>query len=116
MGVFRVPSLRGVTHSGPWLHDGSVLFLEDILRSYARGGRLLESGPYPGDGAQNPYKSELVNGFEMSDEEMNDLMSFLSSLSDNTAMTRPGLQSPFCQTGIDGEYTRTPCIEQIPVF
>jgi len=95
MGVFRVPSLRGVTHSGPWLHDGSALFLQDVLDAYARGGRLIESGERVGDGASNPYKSELVTGFEMSEQERADLLAFLGALTDESVLTRPELQTPF---------------------
>ena len=96
MGRFRVPSLRNLSYTYPWMHDGTELSLESIIDSYARGGRLLESGPYPGDGAQNPYKSELVAGFVLSPSEKEDLLAFLDSLNDPGLAVSPSLGSPFC--------------------
>jgi cytochrome c peroxidase len=95
MGVFRVPSLRGVTTSGPWLHDGSALFLEDVLDSYARAGRQIHSGDRAGDGAMNPYKSDLITGFEMSLQDRSDLLDFLDALTDESVLTRAELQDPY---------------------
>jgi cytochrome c peroxidase len=111
MGVFRIPSLRGVTQTGPWLHDGSALSLEDVLTAYAGGGRLLQSGPYPGDGAENPYKSPLIGGFDMSEDDQQDLLAFLEALSDTSAFTRENLQTPFCQEDAEGAVTNAPCLE-----
>jgi cytochrome c peroxidase len=110
MGRFRVPSLRGVTASGPWTHDGTVLFLPDLLDAYARGGRLIQSGPYPGDGAENPYKSPMLAGFTMTDADRDDLLAFLDALSDTTALSRPSLATPFCTDGDSGEHLSEPCI------
>lgn len=35
-GVFKVPTLRNVTRTGPWMHDGSIANLEEIVRLMAR--------------------------------------------------------------------------------
>lgn len=110
MGRFRIPSLRGVTASGPWTHDGTVLFLTDLLDAYARGGRRIQSGPYPGDGAESPHKSPLITGFELSDEEREDLLAFLESLSDASVLQRPSLSSPFCVDGDSGDTPDEPCV------
>lgn len=67
-GKFRIPSLRNVTLTSPYMHDGSVASLEDVIEHYASGGSL------------HPNKSELINGFKISPDEMTDLMSFLESL------------------------------------
>lgn len=105
-GVFRTPSLRNVALTGPWAHDGSVASLEDMIESYARGGRRLESGANVGDGATNPYKSSLVQGFEISAQETQDLIAFLQALSDPYLLEDPRFQSPFCP--FDGPDTGTP--------
>lgn len=109
MGRFRIPSLRGVTTSGPWTHDGTVLSLSSLIEAYARGGRLIESGPFPGDGAQNPHKSPLVSGFSLSPAEQDDLLAFLGALSDTTALTRDDLATPFCVEGDTGAVLNHPC-------
>jgi cytochrome c peroxidase len=113
MGRFRVPSLRGVLNSGPWMHDGSFLAVEDILDMYARGGRIYEDGDLKGDGALSPYKSPLVTGFEMSKREKEDIMAFFEAISDSDAPIRENLQTPFCIEDFYGGYTNEPCIPQL---
>ena len=101
MGRFRVPSLRGVAETGPWAHDGSVGSLADIIDAYARGGRLLVGGPWPGDGRESPYKDPRITGFELTDSERSQLVAFLEALTDVEANTRPFLQTPFCPDELD---------------
>lgn len=101
MGRFRVPSLRGVAETGPWAHDGSVGSLADIIDAYARGGRLLVGGPWPGDGRESPYKDPRITGFELTDSERAQLVAFLEALTDLEANTRPFLQTPFCPDELD---------------
>ena len=113
MGKFRVPSLRGVLNSGPWMHDGSFLSVEDILDMYARGGRLFEDGEFEGDGALSPFKSPLVTGFDMSIREKEDIMAFFAALSDSDAPIRENLQTPFCIEDFYGGFTNEPCIPQL---
>lgn len=94
-GRFRIPSLRNVAVTKPYMHDGSVETLDDVLTSYARGGRYLASGPYAGDGALHPYKHPAVKGFSLSDAERDDVIAFLESLTDLSFTTRPELGDPF---------------------
>ena len=96
MGRFRVPSLRGVADTGPWGHDGSFSSLGAVLDAYARGGRLLVGGPFPGDGAASPLKDPRITGFSMSEPERRQLLAFLESLTDPAANARPFLQTPWC--------------------
>lgn len=110
MGVFRTPSLRNVAQSGPWLHDGSANDLGDVIDAYARGGRRIESGPNPGDGAENPYKHRLIRGFELSQQERSDLLAFLEALSDSSLMDDPRYQTPFCVV-LQGEVQNAPCVD-----
>jgi cytochrome c peroxidase len=94
MGRFRPPSLRNVERTAPYMHDGSIETLEEVLDHYARGGRLIEDGPYAGDGAESPLKSGLVAGFDLSDAERSDLIAFLRSLTDDRFLTDPALSAP----------------------
>ena len=95
MGRFRTPSLRNVEVTGPYTHDGTIATLEDMVRTYAAGGRNNTSGPYVGDGRINPHKHPLVTGFEISDTEVTDLVAFLESLTDEAFLTNPTLADPF---------------------
>jgi cytochrome c peroxidase len=87
-GKFRVPTLRNIELTAPYMHDGSIAELEDVIQHYARGGRLVADGPWAGDGATNPNKSPLVRGFSITQEERDDVISFLKSLTDEAFVAR----------------------------
>lgn len=87
MGRFKAPTLRNIAVTAPYMHDGSVATLGDVIDHYERGGRLIEDGPNAGDGRRNPFKSEFIRGFELTDEERADLVAFLQSLTDPTVLT-----------------------------
>lgn len=96
MGKFRAPTLRNIALTAPYMHDGSIATLRDVIVDhYARGGRLIEDGPNAGDGAQSPYADPLMIGFEISETEVDDLLAFLHSLTDWTFVCDPTLADPF---------------------
>ncbi len=95
MGRMRVPSLRNVALSFPYMHDGSISTLEEVIDHYARGGRLVQTGPNAGDGQLNPFKSELVQGFPITSQEKADLVAFLHSLTDSTFITSRRFSNPW---------------------
>jgi cytochrome c peroxidase len=94
MGKFRAPSLRNVEVSAPYMHDGSMKTLEEVVDFYARGGRNITAGPFRGDGRENPYKSGFVAGFSLTQSEKEDLISFLKSLTDHEFLTNSALSNP----------------------
>jgi len=93
-GKFRVPTLRNIELTAPYMHDGSVATLEEVIDHYAAGGRLVGEGPLAGDGRQNLNKSALVRPFEISPEERDDLVAFLESLTDEAFVTDPRFAPP----------------------
>jgi cytochrome c peroxidase len=96
-GRFKVPSLRNIAITAPYMHDGSVANLSDVLDIYMRGGRHSTSGPNSGDGAKNKNKSPLLKGFTLSANEKKQVLAFFYSLSDSTLPTNPAFQNPFAQ-------------------
>jgi len=82
MGRFRAPSLRNVAVTGPYMHDGHLETLDDVLDHYAKGG---EGGP---------YQSLFVKGFELGDDERRQLLAFLESLTDEGLLTDPRFAPP----------------------
>lgn len=94
-GKFKTPSLRNVAMTAPYMHDGSVNSLEEVLDIYARGGRNIIIGPAAGDGKDNPHKDHRITGFLLSSFQKNQLLSFLYSLSDSIALSDPAFQNPF---------------------
>jgi cytochrome c peroxidase len=94
MGRFRPPTLRNIAITAPYMHDGSLKTLDDVIRFYERGGRRLESGPNAGDGRISPLKNGLVAGFVLTDEEREDLIAFLEALTDQDFLTNPRFSDP----------------------
>jgi cytochrome c peroxidase len=92
-GKFKPPSLRNIAVTAPYMHDGSIATLEEVVEHYARGGRLLESG----DGKDNPNKSNFLRGFKINAQEKEDLIAFLHALTDNELLTNPAFSDPFAE-------------------
>lgn len=67
-GKFKVPTLRDLAHRGPYMHDGSLKTLGDVLDFYARGG------------LPNPHVDDRLFKFYMDDRTKRDLLAFLDSL------------------------------------
>lgn len=68
-GKFRTPSLRGLKHTAPYMHNGVLTTLEDVVAFYNRGG-----GPHSN-------RSPLLKPLALSKAEQNDLVAFLLTLS-----------------------------------
>jgi cytochrome c peroxidase len=96
-GRFKVPSLRNIGVTAPYMHDGSVNTLDDVITHYARGGRVITSGAAAGDGALHPRKSPFVAGFSITAAERRDLLAFLHALTDSTVLRDPRFSDPTLQ-------------------
>jgi cytochrome c peroxidase len=70
IGKFKTPTLRNIELTAPYMHDGSVNTLLDVIELYNKGG------------AAHPNKSDLIVAQNWSDEEKKDLEAFLKSLTD----------------------------------
>ncbi|HEY0135287.1 MAG TPA: MbnH family di-heme enzyme [Nannocystis sp.] len=93
-GKFRVPTLRNVTLTAPYMHDGSIATLAEVIEHYDAGGREITGGPLAGDGRMNPNKSPLVFPMELDEQEKADLVAFLESLTDPTFASDPRFAAP----------------------
>lgn len=93
-GRFRAPTLRNIRVSAPYMHDGSISTLEEVIDFYAAGGRNITEGKFQGDGRLNPKKNAFVKGFEITAEEKKDLIAFLDSLTDKEFLNNPVHANP----------------------
>ncbi len=93
-GRFRAPSLRNVAVTAPYMHDGSVATLAEVIDIYAAGGRAIAAGPLAGDGRAHPQKSSFIKGFTLTPSEKADLLAFLDSLTDQEFLENPAFGSP----------------------
>jgi cytochrome c peroxidase len=74
-GRFRAPTLRNIARTAPYMHDGSIPTLGEVLDHYAAGGR-----------AAHRNRSPLLRPFTLTDTERADLLAFLESLTDIDAL------------------------------
>ncbi|HPE62397.1 MAG TPA: di-heme enzyme [Thiolinea sp.] len=94
-GRFRPPTLRNIALTAPYMHDGSIATLEDVLRHYMAGGRNITVGAHAGDGRNNPNKSGFVRPFALDEQEFSDLLTFLETLTDDSFINNPRFANPW---------------------
>ena len=82
----KAPTLRNIARSAPYMHDGSIATLGEVVDFYAAGGR--------GEGRSHPGKSAFIKGFTLTAQERQDLLDFLSSLTDEHFLTNPQFAAP----------------------
>ena len=95
VGKFKAPTLRNVALSAPYMHDGSIATLGEVIDHYAAGGRTIGPGPWAGVGRENPAKDPLVHGFPMTPQNRADLIAFLESLTDERVTHDPRFGDPW---------------------
>lgn len=67
-GAFRTPTLREVTKHPPYMHDGSLNTLRDVVEWYNRGGE------------KNPYLDARLHPLNLKEEDIRALVAFLEAL------------------------------------
>lgn len=70
--AFKTPSLRDIALRGPYMHNGNVSTLEDVMMHYVSGG------------IDRPSRSELMQPVALTKDEVDDVIAFLNSLSATT--------------------------------
>ena len=71
IGKFRVPSLRNIAVTAPYMHDGSLATLEEVIDHYQAGGKL-----------EHPNKTRILHPLHLTADDKRDLIEFLKSLTD----------------------------------
>ncbi len=79
-GKFKVPSLRNVAVTAPYMHDGSLETLEAVVEHYAKGGQ------------GHPNTDPTIHPLELSAQEKADLVAFLRALTDEAFLEDPRFQ------------------------
>jgi len=80
-GRFKTPTLRGVALTAPYMHDGSMATLEEVVAFYNRGG------------GKNPNLDPALTPLGLSKNDEKDLVAFLRALSDSSSGL-PANQAP----------------------
>jgi cytochrome c peroxidase len=103
MGRFKAPTLRNIELTAPYMHDGSIPTLQGVIDHYAAGGRTITDGPTAGDGSKNRFKSGFLKGFTLTDQENQDVMALLESLTDTEFVNNPRFGDPFAPVVCPGD-------------
>ena len=102
MGKFRVPTLRNLAFTAPYLHDGSAATITEVVNIFLNGGRNIAIGINKGKGCNNPYKYAGLQQIESTAGERMMLISFLYSLSDSSFLKKQAYSNPFAVDETDG--------------
>jgi cytochrome c peroxidase len=83
-GRFRVPTLRNIALTAPYMHDGRFGTLEEVVEHYVGGGKHAES---------IGVVDSQIRPLDLSDEEKRDLVEFLKNLTDSEFVARRSCES-----------------------
>ncbi len=83
VGKFRTPSLRELKHTAPYMHNGVLKTLEEVVAFYNKGG------------GEDPRKSPLLKPLNLTKSEQQDLIAFLESLSGDPQVIQPPDPPPY---------------------
>lgn len=82
IGRFRIPSLRNIMLTSPYMHDGNIETITEVLQKYSQGGMI------------NAPKDKRIKGFNMTKLEENNIISFLTTLTDTSYYSNPLFLNP----------------------
>lgn len=99
-GAFKVPGLRNVARTAPYMHDGSLATLRDVVRHYSEIDEIklhiAASHPHPEMGEELPPRptGSVLRTLSLSEREIADLVAFLESLSERQPLRQSGATGP----------------------
>ena len=82
LGAFKTPTVREVTKRAPYMHDGSVATLREVVELYNRGGEA------------NPHLDPKIQPLNLSDEEIDALVAMMEALEGEGYMDTPPTTFP----------------------
>lgn len=88
IGAFKTPTLRDLELTSPYMHDGSIKTLIDVVQFYNRGGNA------------NRYLDRRINALQLTDAEVNDLVEFLRSLTSDDVLHQCQTMMPQTRTAV----------------
>ena len=74
LGAFKTPTLRNVAATAPFMHDGSLATLKEVMDHYNNGGVTNEGDPV------NDFLSSGIRPLDLTDEQIADLVAFMEAL------------------------------------
>ncbi len=100
-GAFKVPTLRNVALTAPYMHNGRFSKLEEVIDFYAKGG----GHQFPN---QQLDMDDKIGTFEITPQETADLVAFLNALTDTSLLPEPPQKVPSGLPVVPVKSTRVP--------
>lgn len=89
-GKFKIPSLRNVALTAPYMHDGRFATLEEVLNFYSEGVKTSVN-------IDSKMGRAHQGGVRLNVEEKQQIIAFLKTLTDSVFITNPNFSNPFKQ-------------------
>ncbi len=86
IGAFKTPTLRDVELTGPYMHNGSLKTLLDVVRFYNQGG------------TNNPNLDQKIRPLNLNEKEMSNIVEFLRALTSDEVLLRAQSSKPQTRT------------------
>lgn len=82
-GKFRAPPLRNIALTAPYMHDGRLQTLEEVIEHYNSGGHFANN------------LDPLIRPLELTEQQKSDLLAFLHTLTDTSILSKEEYSNPF---------------------
>ena len=77
-GAFKTPTIRNVFETAPYMHDGSVNSLDEVVEWYDKGGH------------PNPQLNQRIKKLNLTPTEKSDLVDFMNACSGDLPLVEQG--------------------------
>jgi cytochrome c peroxidase len=91
---FKTPTIRNISLTAPYMHNGAYKTLEDVMDFYNNGGGA-------GMGIHVPYQTLSSDSLHLTKQEINDIIAFMQSLTDTANLTTQPARLPIFETHAD---------------
>lgn len=88
IGAFKTPTLRDIELTGPYMHNGSIKTILEVIRFYNQGG------------VKNPYLNEKMQPLDLTDAEISNLVEFLRALTSDDVLRMTQSTTPQSRTPV----------------
>jgi len=86
IGAFKTPTLRNIDLTAPYMHDGSIATLREVVEHYNNGGVTNEGDPV------NDFLGGGIRPLDLSEEQIDDLVAFMEALTSDELQPPAGNQ------------------------
>jgi cytochrome c peroxidase len=91
-GLYRIPDLRNISRTAPYMHDGRFKTLNEVINHYGFG---VQNNTHLSDELKNRPPTHNFDSY--TGGKKNDILAFLRTLDDESSLTDPKFSSPFAK-------------------